>query len=103
MDHLTTYLGETGVAGGKMKSTGTSLWNTPNSEATNSSGFEGLPGGYRNYNGTFTNIGSNGDWWSSSETSTAGAWNRYLYCNNGGAVRGYSIKTEGFSVRCIKD
>ncbi len=73
---LTTYLEEESVAGGKMKATGTSLWNTPNTGATNSSGFTGLPGGYRYYNGSFYNIGYFGFWWSSSEVSTANAWYR---------------------------
>lgn len=44
---LTTCLGGESVAGGKMKSTGTSLWTAPNTAATNSSGFTGLPGGCR--------------------------------------------------------
>jgi hypothetical protein len=52
----------------KMKSTGTieagtGLWYAPNTDATNSSGFTGLPGGYRSNNGTFNLIGYNGYWW----------------------------------------
>ena len=51
---LTTYLGGESVAGGKLKEAGTSHWNTPNTEATNETGFTSLPGGYRyDYNGTF--------------------------------------------------
>jgi hypothetical protein len=39
----------------------------------------GLPGGYRNTNGTFNNIGNNGNFWSSTENSTTNAWNRNLH------------------------
>jgi uncharacterized protein (TIGR02145 family) len=100
---LTTFLGGEAVAGGKMKSTGTSLWLSPNTYATNSSGFTGLPGGSRSDDGTFDDIGSNGFWWSSSELATPYAWNRYLGYNFGFAGRGSYVKAVGFSVRCLRD
>ena len=59
---LETTLGGDPVAGGKMKVAGTTRWTTPNTGATNESGFAGLPGGTRNNNGTFSNVGSNGYW-----------------------------------------
>ena len=86
-----------------MKATGTSLWNTPNAEATNSSGFTGLPGGYRDFVGSFYYFGYFGYWWSSSETNTAYAWFRYLDYNDGVAYRNYGYKRFGFSVRCLRD
>lgn len=91
------------VAGGKMKSTGTSLWQSPNTAATNESGFTGLPSGCRSVNGTFFIIGSFGYWWSSSESSTASAWYRYLDYSDGFAIRGDGSKNYGFSVRCLRD
>ncbi|MBM3399551.1 MAG: hypothetical protein FJY15_03185, partial [Bacteroidetes bacterium] len=58
------YLGGINIAGAKMKSkTG---WDN-NGNGTNSSGFNGLPGGNRNFNGTFINVGKDGYWWSSTE------------------------------------
>ncbi len=75
---LTTFLGGEGVAGGKMKSTDTSLWQSPNTSATNESGFTGLPGGCRSDDGAFDDVGDGGDWWSSSENGTASAWFRSL-------------------------
>lgn len=96
---LTDCLGGESVAGGKMKATGTSLWQSPNTDATNTTGFTGLPGGYRDDGGTFYIIGYSGNWWSSSES----AWFRYLGYDYGYAGRSNIIETVGFSVRCLRD
>ena len=67
---ITTFLGGENVAGGKMKATGLSLWNSPNFGATNESGFSGLPGDTRYNNiGMFGDIGSFGIWWSDTGES----------------------------------
>jgi uncharacterized protein (TIGR02145 family) len=100
---LSTYLGGEGVAGGKMKEVGVSHWFYPNGGATNESGFSGLPGGIRYYNGTFYYIGSNGYWWSSTEVSASNAWSRYLDVSYGNVTRYGSHKGSGFSVRCLRD
>jgi uncharacterized protein (TIGR02145 family) len=105
---LTNYLGGEGVAGGKMKTTGTidtgtGLWYSPNAEATNSSGFSGAPGGFRFLGGEYYNIASGGYWWSSSEFDTDFVWSRYLNSNPGNAGRDPSNKQSGFSVRCLRD
>ena len=108
---LTDFLGGESVAGGKMKSTGTilagtGLWESPNTSATNESGFTGLPAGFRsNADGSFDYIGNSGIWWSSSESNAfpANAWNRYLEYNNGNAGIFYFSKASGFSVRCLSD
>jgi uncharacterized protein (TIGR02145 family) len=100
---LTTCLGGESVAGGKMKETGTAHWISPNTDATNVTSASGLPGGYRNNNGTFNNIGNNGNWWSSSENDTTNAWNRNLNYNNGNTNRNNNNKKNGFSVRCLRD
>jgi uncharacterized protein (TIGR02145 family) len=100
---LTTFLGGEGVAGGKMKVTGTDYWQNPNAGATNESGFTALPGGGRYYEGTFSNMGSIGGWWSSTELITTSARGRYLYNNYSYIYRGSGNKRDGFSVRCLKD
>jgi uncharacterized protein (TIGR02145 family) len=105
---LTNYLGGEVIAGGKMKTTGnleaaTGLWFSPNVEATNSSGFSGASGGYRNDSGPFYSIGEYGNWWSSTEINSGFAWNRYLYYLSGGAGRSGNGKHYGFSVRCLRD
>jgi uncharacterized protein (TIGR02145 family) len=63
----------------------------------------GLPGGNRNNNGTFNNIGNNGNWWSSTENNTPNAWYRNLNYNNGSLFRFSNPKQAGFSVRCLRD
>jgi len=66
---LDTCLGGEYVSGGAMKETGTTHWVNPNNEATNLSGFTGLPGGYRadcDKWGLFFDLGSYGRWWSTT-------------------------------------
>jgi uncharacterized protein (TIGR02145 family) len=99
---LENFLGGRSVAGGKMKAV-SSLWQSPNTGATNESGFSGLPGGSRGYHGPYLNVGTYGLWWSSTEVSSANAWFRTLYYYSGISDRYYSGKQGGFSVRCLRD
>ena len=82
---------------------GTGLWQSPNTGATNISGFTGLPGGYRNSNGGYSAIGYRGDWWSSSEYNANSAWYRSLDFNGANVGRNLTNKLNGFSVRCLRD
>ncbi len=101
---LSDYLGGEGVAGGKLKETGTSHWNNPNKGATNSSGFAALPGGSYDLDGNFSFVGDYGYWWSSSKVDLYDSWGRALGSNVFIIVRGgYYVKELGFSVRCVKD
>jgi uncharacterized protein (TIGR02145 family) len=100
---LGTYLGGETVAGGKMKTTGTTRWTTPNASATNESGFTGLPGGFRYNYSPFSNVGDYGIWWGATEYSSAFAWYRYLNYSDGYLGRYYGIKKLGYSVRCLRD
>jgi uncharacterized protein (TIGR02145 family) len=104
---LTTWLGGESVAGGKMKETGTAHWYSPNTGATNESGFSALPGGFRHLLGYFYNIGTNGGWWSSTEDyilgEIFGARTQQLVYNDIVFYRSGYEKVFGFSVRCIKD
>jgi uncharacterized protein (TIGR02145 family) len=102
-DTTCQYCVQSGTAGGAMKETGTSHWLRPNTGATNSSGFAGLPGGLRSKGGPFNNVGYDGYWWSSSEYGTAGAWLRFLDYYGSNVFRNYDYKTAGFSVRCLRD
>ena len=100
---LSNTLGGDAVAGGKMKVAGTTRWTAPNTGADNSSGFAGLPGGYRNNDGTFNDVGNDGYWWSSTEFNATFAWYRGLNYTNGFIGRNFSNKKNGFSVRCLRD
>ena len=91
------------ISGGKMKSTGTQYWLTPNTEATNSSGWSGLPGGSRSSDGSFNYIAKYATWWSSTENLTNGAWFRGLDYDIGDVLRDINNNKSGCSVRCIKD
>jgi uncharacterized protein (TIGR02145 family) len=100
---LTDYLGGDSVAGGKMKEAGLCHWLTPNTDATDSSGFTCLPGGYRYYNGTFNEISQTSYFWSTSEVNTTDAFSRLLNYNSGYAYSTNNNKKDGFSVRLIRD
>jgi uncharacterized protein (TIGR02145 family) len=90
-------------AGGNLKSIGTTHWNSPNTGATNSSGFTALPGGFRDTNGSSQFMGSHGLWWSSSPSTISYAWRRFLIYDNPQVFRSYINRSYGFSVRCLKD
>ena len=90
------------VAGGRLKEIGTAHWLTPNTGATNENGFTALPGGSRDNNGNFNNIGQDGNWWSSSENDANSSWYRNMNFNVSSIDRNYYSKANGLSVRCIK-
>ncbi len=101
---LVDYLGGGTVAGGKMKETGTTHWISPNTGATNESGFSALPGGSRNLDGVYNSRGYYAGFWSSTENGSSSAWSRALGCSHSEVMRaGYFIRSTGFSVRCVRD
>jgi len=98
----TLGLGNTFEIGGKLKTTGTTLWNSPNTGATNETGFSGLPGGFR-YNGTFMDLRNIGFWWSSSAFNSTYSWYYQLMYNSAFIVRTNDFKSLGLSVRLVRD
>ena len=101
---LITYLGGDSVAGGKMKEIGTTHWASPNTGATNESGFSAVPVGSRiGYSGEFSSLVYGDDYWSSTQSEASSAWNcslfsDYTYCR----LWAYD-KTFGSAVRLVKD
>jgi uncharacterized protein (TIGR02145 family) len=103
---LTTYLGGESVAGGKMKTIGTTYWNSPNTGATNESGFSALPGGFRFNDGSFLNVRLSAFFWSATEYDNNYAWYRILHYYYGVVYRNNPpsyYKSVGASVRCLRD
>ncbi len=102
---LSDYLGGEAAAGTKMKST--NGWGNLGN-GTNSSGFSGLPCGYRYQYGDVFGFGSFGYWWSASEDSKNSAYIREMYdvishVPSDGLYRDSAIKEAGLSVRCLRD
>ncbi len=74
------------------------------STMNNLTGFTAYPGGYRLFSGTSIVPGSNCQWWTSTESTSEYAWDRYLGIDAGGGLgRGSYDKNGGFYVRCVKD
>jgi OOP family OmpA-OmpF porin len=123
---LNRFLAPDSVAGGKLKESGAAHWKNSNTAATNETGYTALPGGQRNEDGSYSQVGFTGSWWTTTDyLTTLGKqkpepemyeqvknlaidftifnreddfkeMNSYLYSNA-------AHQSVGFSVRCIKD
>jgi uncharacterized protein (TIGR02145 family) len=105
---LTEFLGGSPSAGGKLKAVGTievgtSYWFTPNTNATNTTGFSALGGGARELDGQFNYMFSYGFWWTANAGNDGFAYYRQLSYNYPGIDRGSLNVQDGLSVRCVKD
>lgn len=99
---LMAYLGEEG--GGNLKATGTVYWHSPNTGATNTTGFAALAGGHRTYYGSFEYMGERGNFWTDLGVSSIYAERVALYYNQ--TTMGFHDnyrKACGFSIRLIKE
>ncbi len=100
-------LGGEDVAGGNMKARGTvdmqtGYWVSPNTAATNDSGFSGFPGGHRGDSSAFYSLGSGGYWWSSSEVNGSEAKDIILIHDHEDVFVSTRDKRNGHSIRCVK-
>lgn len=102
---LIDFLGGASLAGGELKETGTSHWQSPNAGATNSSGFTALPAGERTSSGNFVLTGNYNYYWTSSQNNEEDddPWYTLLNYQNAYAEMVWASPTVGFSVRCIQD
>jgi uncharacterized protein (TIGR02145 family) len=101
---FTNFLGDISLAGGKIKEAGTLHWTSPNTGATNVTGFTALPAGYRTDTGTFDGIGLYEEWWTSTPYNSIKPWYRSVgYLTSAIEVKNGSLNQRGFSIRCIKD
>jgi uncharacterized protein (TIGR02145 family) len=104
---LTDFLGGDKVAGSKLKEAATNNWVLSNRDATNQSGFTGLPAGLReSTDGSFQGQGSFGGWWSATEVSAGplgAALSHSIYGDTTVVARNQIFKKDGFTVRCLKN
>jgi uncharacterized protein (TIGR02145 family) len=101
---LREYLGGFDIGGRKLKETDTTHWISPNSGATNESGFTALPGGLRSFSsGKFIHIGDQGRWWSSSDYIKSNASHLFLSHSNAIFNLPPADWNNGLSIRCVKD
>ncbi len=100
---LVVYLGGGTIAGDKLRETGTTHWSMQITAVTNESGFTALPGGGRHASGEFEYIYGSGYWWTTTQSSSSLAveWNIQTAWSN--LYMGSNNKSDGFSVRCVKD
>jgi uncharacterized protein (TIGR02145 family) len=99
-DVMIKSLGDPSQVAGMLKST--TLWKTPNVDATNSSGFSALPGGSRRSSlAPFYDITEQGNWWTASSLYGAAA---YINMHYDEKKIDYDATSgaKGMSVRCIK-
>lgn len=99
---LSNYLGGDNISGGKMKETGYVHWSSPNTGATNSSGFTALGGGSVIGSG-FHDLLISAPFWSASEVSSTYAWLQGLQYNTTIRARGNNWKGDGLGTRCVKN
>ncbi len=99
------FLGGEELACTKMKSaSGWEDFEGKKSNGNNTSGFAGMPGGYRYlFHGTFNNLGSSGSWWSSTSGESSDAWYIGLHNDETKVMRFKYSWIYGYSVRCVKD
>lgn len=102
-DANSTLWRNSGTVGCKLKESGTIHWTSPNTGATNTSGFTALPGGDRFTDGGFNGLGFYADFWSSSEYGSSIAWSRILLNRYDGVDRYNLYRGNGFSVRCLQN
>jgi uncharacterized protein (TIGR02145 family) len=91
---LANFLGGQTIAGLKLRESGTIHWTSPNSGATNSSGFTAIP---------LDGVGNEVNFWSSTSSNTSLAYLNQLLYNSDALIIFAHWKYYYGSIRCIKD
>lgn len=98
---LSTYLGGDLTAGGTLKDTGTFMWYSPNTGATNSSHYSAKPSGQRDATGAYTNDHQTAQWWACTSTGLNNPDYRYVQYNNTTFPGTVYNKRAGMAIRCL--
>jgi uncharacterized protein (TIGR02145 family) len=100
---LENYLGGTAVTGGKLKERGTAHWDSPNTGATNASGFTALPAGFcgGHNGGMYVDLHTNASFWSTVENGASNAWGYILSSDTNDFSATSCNKPTGLSIRCV--
>jgi uncharacterized protein (TIGR02145 family) len=98
---LETFLGGPSIAGGKMK--GSEQWNSPNTGATNSSGFSAIGAGTVSTAGLKENNGVFAVFWTTSSNSPTLFITRMLSNNSSVVQKVPAPRNNGFSIRCVRN
>jgi len=100
---LASYLGGISVAAGKLKEIGTTHWQSPNTGATNETGFSALPSGNRRPDGSFLDLGYRANYHSSTKSKEGSSWEWEVLYDKSSLYRSSVYHVVGFSVRCLKN
>jgi uncharacterized protein (TIGR02145 family) len=97
---LDASLGGSSVSGGKLKETGMTHWDDPNTGASNSTGFTGLPSGNLSSSGAFNNLHRMSFYWSSTADDGVYSWSMNLEYDSPFCGHSTEVKRDGMAVRC---
>ena len=100
--YLSNFLGGDEQSGGKLKQTGTATWKSPNTGATNSSGFTALASG-RSEDKAMEHLGNTTFFWTNVDDDDVTSWCGALYSSQAILSLYPAKKKDGYSVRCIKN
>ena len=105
-ENATNIIGLRGTNQGSKLASSAELWldgYLDSDDAFGSSGFNAQPAGGRRYNGSFGHKGDNANFWTTTAYSNIRAWGRHIYSDYSSMHRYRNAKSDGFSVRCVKD
>jgi uncharacterized protein (TIGR02145 family) len=104
---LFNYLGDSTIAGGKLKEDGTLHWAAPNIVAENNCGFLALPSGARSKYNDYINLHVGSCWWTTSLCYPYMPWQTFytinIYYTSTGTFLLSEIPVTGLAIRCVKD
>jgi len=89
--------------GGMLKEAGTDYWQTPNSEASNTTLFSARGGGHYNVGLGYSAVKVQAFFWTATESEATNAWNRVLQYASGEIGRYEASKGHSLCIRCIKN